>query len=140
MGFQWDESAFNQYGKWIEGIPDAVLWESEQLVENAAEEGARVQEVIIATSGTGFENRSGRVVTGKMLDAVGSTRATVDNTTVSAEFGWIDNTEDYFAYQDQGFWHVWANRTVEGMHSLASGMAAAREKLYEGVDKILRRL
>jgi len=51
----------------------------------------------------GMDN--GRVDSGAMLNAIGSTSIAIANEKISSNFGWVVNKQDYFVMQDSGgYW------------------------------------
>lgn len=93
---------------------------AKSIVENAISEGEFLMKETIMTKGTnkiwasswpsrafGRKDRSteARFDTGEMRDSVESRLVTVTKARVVGEFGWLNNQQDYFIYQDQGFTH-----------------------------------
>lgn len=140
MGFTWDNAAFNRLEQRFRNADKRLIEESVDLVDEATEAGALAQKIVIATSGTGWEDRQGRLDSDKMFDAVSTTPAKLRGDAVEGEFGWVNETEPYFAYQDQGFTHWQTGQDVTPMHSLLSGLVAAREHVRAGIRIILRRI
>lgn len=104
---------------------------------------------VIETSGTDQEwsrpwgGRSGggrgRVDTRKMVDEFGA-EVDIGNGVVTGKLGWVREKEDYFFYQDQGFWHVLSQREIEGMYALRNAGQEAWEHLRAESEKCLRQL
>jgi hypothetical protein len=76
----------------------------------------------------------GRIDSGDMRDAVG-VRFERGAQQTNAAFGWIRNFENYFGYQDQGFYHVKANRMVEGMFALRDARQYVRTQVLPRLVK-----
>jgi len=82
----------------------------------------------------------GRVNTGNMRDSVG-VRFEGGDQRVTAAFGWIRNFEDYFGYQEEGFYHTRAARRVPGMFALRDARRyVVKEVLPRLVKKYERRI
>jgi len=140
MGMMWNNAAFNHFQARFTNLDARILDQAEPLVEEALQEGARVQQAVIATSGTGYKDRQGRVETGSMLDDVDTSPVRRSGSTVEGEFGWVDRRKDYYAYQEQGFTHYLSGKDVAPMHALFSGFVTARETVRAGIRAILGRL
>lgn len=122
--------------KEISNVARAADRANSALQIELAEEGRDKMKELIETGGTGVSwershyakdseksgrlrggSSPGRVNTGNMRDSV-SVRFEGQGSKKIGAFGWIRNFENYFGYQDNGFYHVLAGRTVEGMHAL----------------------
>lgn len=68
------------------------------LIERAETETGRRR----AAAGNGV---AGRVETGQMFNGVNGSATWVDDSTISAKWGWQD-PEDYYTYQDEGTRHI----------------------------------
>lgn len=121
-----------------------------EQVHGAAAESAREGEAfmkgLIETRGTGNvwsrtyykdgiprrESNPGRVWTGHMRDAVGSTYTRTRGGSTSS-FGWVNDQEPYFLEQESGFTHEQAGMVVAGMYALQDTrehvIAVLQEKL-----------
>ena len=73
---------------------------------------------------------AGRVESDDMRQSVTS-EVTKDGNTVTGKWGWIDNFEEYFALQDDGF------RSVEGAHALLGSFVKGRDLLGERIDAVI---
>lgn len=119
----------------------------------------------IETSGTGWEGREGRIDSGAMLrDVTASTRAGSGMTRAghrsrSASFGWVNNQEDYYRLQEEGFTNIYKDAKNEGktwggtpysgtggppgwtqgMNAYTDAFVAARERFRENINGITRR-
>lgn len=90
----------------------------ESAVKDAVDKGSDTTKHLIESRGTAKSGKRGRVETGKMRDAVGSTmEASPFSGHIRGRFGWIDEREPYFRYQEQGFTHA-SGVDVEGMYAL----------------------
>jgi hypothetical protein len=95
-------------------LQNATKAELEDLATEVANYGAERMVEYIGTRGTGnlwerpWAGKAGsfigRVTTGKMINSVGA-RAESGPDQTRAAFGWIRNVEDYFQYQENGFYH-----------------------------------
>lgn len=119
---------------------------------------AQVEDVALDAAEAGADgmreaiHASGRVKTGKMVDAIGTDVDAYD-TVVHTYFGW-DKTrgdwgrggsgggpwEDYFGYQEHGFWHVNAEKWIEGIQAAMHGAQRAKSVMAAGMKRLnLRR-
>jgi len=85
------------------------------ITENAAKDGAAIMRLVVATSGTGWENRQGRIETGEMYNDIDAAPreeriSARGNSVIQWEFGWINGFEDYYRYQEEGFNNIWKSR------------------------------
>jgi len=123
--------------QWFIGQMDKLDRSVESAMRDVAEKGQQVLQDMISTRGTAnsayggvgrwsrtFYSKSdgsakdaaspGREWTGDMKKAI--THATgASKTTAFASFGWLERYEDYFGYQEAGFYHVFARRHIPGM-------------------------
>lgn len=88
-------------------------------------------------SGTG----RGRIDTGEMLDEFRAD-VDIDRNETRGELGWIRKQEDYYLFQDLGFWHVLSQREIEGMFALREASEEAwnllRDKCQDCAERFLR--
>jgi hypothetical protein len=113
-------------------VRDAVVL-GEDLMQQGIEYGGTLEQWTRADRYGRWSSDPGRVASGKMLDAVESDME-VDDNHVRGEFGWIDNYEDYFGFQEAGFYHVRAQREVASMHALSDAAEAVFEFIDEELD------
>lgn len=71
-----------------------------------------------------------RIDTGQMLADVGNTDVQKEGTRVHAEFGWVDQVQPYYIYQEQGFTHYGSGKDIPPMHALLQAFINVREKFY----------
>lgn len=117
---------------WFEEAMDNILDNVEEIVSRGVEEGEAITKLHISTRGTAKSGKKGRIETQKMYDAVKSEMTVSDKREAEGKFGWIDEYDDYFGYQEGGFDHV-GGVTVEGMYALTD----ASEEVWENVkDRI----
>lgn len=123
----------------VERLTDDIA----QIVQEAAEDGKRIMREKIETSGLGVEwsradkygrtsSSPGRVASGKMRDAIDSEYKR-DGDSAEARIGWLNEFEDYFGYQEGGFYHVNANRAIRGMNI----MEETADELLEDIERKL---
>lgn len=122
----------------------------EAEAEEVAEFGQNLVRGAIETRGTGrvwkrtyrkngVSRRAsipGRVWTGRMRDSV-KNKVSAPGTEIVASYGWIDNYEDYFGYQETGFDHP-AGVEVPGMFAMADSVEPVRKRVIEGLRRIAR--
>lgn len=97
--------------KKIQGAEDIIREESIKMAAEIAKFGEDEMKSNILASGTPFSQKArqaginqgpGRFRTGKMYEAVKS-RVESGGQRVRSAFGWLDEVEDYFRYQEYGF-------------------------------------
>ena len=95
----------------------------------AAMEGLDVMETVMLT-----EDRidKGIMVSGASMDSRGSNQYNRQY-----RFGWLKDPEDYFLYQDEGFWHWGAGKSIEGILALKQGHDAATRAAEIAIDGIM---
>ena len=54
------------------------------------------------------------------------------------EFGWLDDQEAYFKYQDQGFVHWLSGEKITGMLALADAGIEARQEFIRRLAEMFR--
>ena len=115
--------------------------EAADIVEDAAEYGADLMREYIATRGTGYVGKGvratpeGRIDTGQMYDDVKAGPVRVRKSDIVAEFGWIDNIEDYYAKQE----NEPTPRGFPPMHALLDARVRTREYLYAALRRRFQR-
>jgi len=105
---------FNQYSQ--KYVKDVVLASAGALQKGSDAGAEYMRQYISQDSPTGTPwhkrinnergNRPGaRKQTGAMLNAVGSTKISVNSSQLSSTFGWVKDRQDYFLQQDTGgYW------------------------------------
>ena len=95
----------------------------------AAMEGLDVMETVMLT-----EDRidKGIMVSGASMDSRGSNQYNRQY-----RFGWLKDPEDYFLYQEEGFWHWGAGKSIEGILALKQGHDAATLAAEIAIDGIM---
>lgn len=112
----------------------------ERALNAALDDGLEWMRMVIESSGTGWVGRGpratpdGRIDYGYMIDSTDRTVVHRDGRTLTGTFGWLEDQEDYFRYQEYGFRHR-GGKSVEGMHALAQGVMFARETLEHELRK-----
>lgn len=144
------------FGVNISGLDDLLRIERinlpnefEDAMTKAMDAGQDALKDAINTRGTGKKwsrpwngregSYPGRVDTGNMLSeakgqVTGKTAHSVDG-----ELGWPEDSPDYIAYQDQGFYHVIANENIEGMMALRDSAELAERVLVDEIENIARK-
>lgn len=141
---RWNRNAdMNSVTTSIRLAEDSLKEQVAEVALDAAQAGADgMQEAILA---------SGRIKTGAMHDAIG-TDAEFHDTVVHTYFGWDKNRgdwgrggsggawEDYYGFQEHGFWHVNAEKWIEGIQAAMHGAQRAKSVLAAGMKRLnLRR-
>lgn len=55
-----------------------------------------------------------------------------------SRFGWLNDPEDYYLYQEEGFNHVHAKRWITGMFALRDAQAEAEDFMKREISSIVR--
>lgn len=146
------------FGVNISGLDDLLRIERVNLPEEfedamskAMEAGEVALKNAINTRGTGetwsrpwgSNGRTGsfpgRVDRGEMLSKAKGEVTGRSAHSVDGMLGWPEDSEEYIAYQDQGFYHVIANKDIEGMMALRDSAELAERVLIEEVENIARK-
>lgn len=124
--------------RWFRGKVTRIEDGVEGALQQAMEDGAQIMKDNIATRGTAKSGKAGRIETGKMI---GDVKARVypgtDRGNQVGRFGWIDNREDYYGYQEGGFEHVNGGE-VEGMYALQDAAELAFREFQRAVNEVKR--
>ena len=101
----------------------------DDILKLAAMEGLDVMETVMLT-----EDRidKGIMVSGASMDSRGSNQYNRQY-----RFGWLKDPEDYFLYQEEGFWHWGAGKSIEGILALKQGHDAATRAAEIAIDGIM---
>jgi len=143
-------------GAWFRGLVDDIDNAVEEVSEYVADEGVKRTKQKIETRGTGnswaaswdsmpnatpgrHSSSPGRDATGQMKNDV---TGQVVNTgrSIETSFGWIDNYENYYGAQENGFNNMQANKKVEGMYALSDTAFEIINEAEKRLDVILRAL
>ena len=125
----------------IENLPDELLDQAEEIMEDVAREGADIMRQHIKTRGTSYSNkqgRAGRVEAGHMLKDVEHATKRFRRS-VRGEFGWgVDGGEvrPYYAYQENGFQHWISGKDVSPMHAQLDAFMRMREEFFARMRRI----
>lgn len=138
MGIVFRNGDLNHLRTRVLKIPDTILDSAEELVRETSREGARKMRENIATRGTGYRGHSGRVETGEMLQNVRNT-AEREGTHVRARWGWLSKQENYFRWQEQGFYNWRSESDVEPMHALLDSFIQEREEFIRELLKLVKK-
>lgn len=131
--------------RWYRGKIKKVDEVQSQAAENAVEYGAELMKNLIATRGTGHTWKKpwygrvgsypGRDHTGHMVNSV-TTRVLTDTAgRKQVHFGWLNQRDDYFLYQEGGFFHVLGGFEVEGMYAMVDSAEEAFTMLKEELKR-----
>lgn len=118
---------------WFEEAIESTMSDAGEIVSRAVDEGESITKLHIATRGTAKSGKKGRIDTQKMYDAVNSDMTRKGSQEAEGKFGWIDEYDKYFGYQEDGFDHV-GGVTVEGMYALSD----ASDEVWENVKDRVR--
>ena len=81
----------------------------------------------------------GRVDSGEMLSLAKGEVTGKDAHSVDGELGWPEDSPEYIAYQDQGFYHVIIDEQIEGMIALRDSAELAERVLVDEIESIARK-
>lgn len=110
--------------------PNELVGIIETWVDDLEDRTEKVVEQAVAV-GQSSMIRQQRVDTGHMRSEISAQTERTGNT-ITGEWGWLDDEEDYFYYQDAGFRHV-GGQWVEGMFSIRSSLDEAEEILRDWI-------
>ena len=130
---------------WVKGNPisfQATAFQPVRAVQNnldmedIVKRAAEAMQLRIGTA-TGTKSGPGRVDTGDMIQSV-KYRVEISNGAIVGEFGWLDNQEMYFLYQEHGFTHWLSGDMIPGMMALMDAEAAARDEFVARLAAIVK--
>lgn len=115
-----------------------VVASTKTALEDVTTEAEADMKAIITSSTTVWgekrkaEGRAsdGRIETSDMIDSVTSETES-DANSMTGTWGWIDNFEDYFFFQEDGTEHI------DAMHALSGSFTKAQEDLKEKLGDIV---
>jgi hypothetical protein len=143
----------NQFGEWLKANMDDVGVNINLVVDEAVTDGAVVMREIIMSTGTNkdwgsswpsraFGRKSSsteaRYDTGEMLNSVKSAMLEVSPRKSSGVFGWLNNQQDYFIYQDKGFTHWISGDKIPAMNALREGYSHAISIVEKRLKEIFK--
>lgn len=143
----------NQFARRLNGRIDAAGSTIQEAVQDAIDAGALTMRDNIMTRGTnkewgsswpsrafGRKDRStkARFDTGEMRDSVKARLLVSTKRRASGEFGWLDNQQDYFLYQDQGFTHR-NGAVIPAMNALRDARTEAIKVVKQRIRRIFGR-
>ncbi len=120
--------------KWYRGIVNDMENVSVDESQRFADDGKAFMQQAIATRGTGYEGRAGRIDTGRMYNAVQARSGRQGAGKSRGQFGWLTDKAPYFRFQEGGFVNSWTGRAVDGMYA----MQDAYEFAIEGFKRRMR--
>ena len=104
-----------------------------RIMEDVAKQGAADMRHVIETDNQ-TKSGPGRIDSGQMLNDV-TYEVINEGNAVKARWGWLNRKEQYYFYQDEGFFNVWAQRAIPGMRALYYSLVAARERARAAFKK-----
>lgn len=124
MPMTWNHE-FNNLAARMAAVPKNLEDKAAVIVQETVIEGAQQMRSLID-----------RIDTGQMLADVGNTNVQKDGTRVYAQFGWVDQVQPYYIYQEQGFRHYRSGKDVPPMHALLRAFINVREKFYGRIREL----
>lgn len=139
----------SKFKKWLGDAVKDVERAANSAVEAAVDAGQQSMTELIMSRGTNkswnksWPSRAGgrrsastqaRYETGQMVESVNSAfHATSVNgrgsAKASGEYGWLNNQQDYFRYQEQGFTHYKSGEAIPAMNALRDSFIEAQNAL-----------
>lgn len=128
-----------------DALEEAVEYGEELMVDFIETRGAFKQTKRVWTSTDRYGRRKsspGRVASGRMVTSVKNRVKSVKGLAIG-RFGWLDDKQNYFALQEQGFTHVGITREgddgkVPGMFALRDASDLAFKKLVDSLRGKIR--
>lgn len=118
----------------LASVPNQARAAAYAIVDDELNNAVAAVRQRIETSGRG--DKAGRIESGEMLRRVSRTAVQNEKFSVSGDFGWVNNPERYFQYQEDGFRHYQTGEFIEGMHAVFDAFLTARENVYRRVSEI----
>lgn len=123
---------------WFKSKVEAVEQGNADLIQEMVQDGEATMKHLISTRGTANSGKAGRIDTGRMLNAVThSFNPKTAGGNVSGRFGWLQDKQDYFGFQEGGFHNVRAGVDVEGMYALVDAYELVSRELQEKIRRNL---
>lgn len=122
---------------WFQGKVRAIEKGGQDALDDSMKDGEDAMKSYISTRGTAKSGKRGRIESGQMLDAVHSSVVSTGVGSATGKFGWIENTEPYFGYQDVGFQHV-NGGSVEGMNALVDAAEHSWQVFQEKFEQVIK--
>ena len=127
---------------------DPVRWFRQKMVrieegatdalEQAMDDGAESMRHHIKTRGTAKSGKAGRIESGDMLkDVKARVYPGTDKGNQVGRFGWLDNRENYYGFQEGGFEHV-NGGSVEGMYAIVDAAEMAFSEFQREMRRAVR--
>lgn len=138
MGLVWRNGDMKDLRANFENAVTNMEDEATSALVDAVELGYDTMLRVIDTSGTGYVGRGPRATPEGRID-YGTMRDSVDRdinksgSTISGEFGWLENQEEYFRYQENG------TARIPPMHALLTAFITARERVRRDLVKIAKK-
>jgi hypothetical protein len=144
----------NNFGRWAETKIGSTESMVKNIVDTGITEGASVMREIISNQGTNRDwgaswpsraqgRKSGstkaRFDTGQMLNAVDSKIVESSPGRAVGEFGWLNEQEKYFIYQDNGFEHWISHDSIPAMNALRNAYTYAIYVVETEIQKVFRK-
>lgn len=122
---------FRDFGQIVNSIRkeiDDINAEAYQVAEAAAGTGARMTEDLTRSRPSDASGKRGRVETGNMADSISYDIKRVSPEYIRAEFGWLDEVEEYFILQTEtGFTHARSGKYIKPTLALQDATEHVRQ-------------
>jgi hypothetical protein len=141
------------FSNWADRSADEISSTAESILTSTIDEAAFFMRETIMTTGTNKDwgrswpsraqgRKSGsteaRFDTGEMRDSVKHRVLRSSKRFVSGEFGWLDNQQDYFKFQDNGFTHR-NGAVIPAMNALRDAFTYAVTTVDDKLKKAFRK-
>lgn len=146
MGVQYSRAALLDIEEQYRSLGPAAEGMMDEQLSAIAEEGAEGVRQGIETASTPYglsQGRGGRSdpARGSMLADVKVRKIPIADPTVRIwEFGWIENFEKYYTFQEGGFTHWVSHKLIPGMFALRDASTAARVRMKTVGPTIIKAL
>lgn len=133
-------TGLNKYSARLRSASQKLKDDAGSVAEDSAEYGAELMRKYIETRGTGYIGRGaratadGRIDTGLMYDSVGVSTVRHNPSGVAVNFGWVDEVQAYFAFQEEG------TQRISPMHALLDATVQTRVYFYNEIKKMVKHL
>lgn len=118
---------------WVETKTREIESRNRETLTSAIRDGSQLTKEHISTRGVG--GKQGRIDTARMVGAVSDrvSERTRDNWT--GAFGWINEKDPYFLYQEGGFKHVFSGKEIPAMYALSDAAAQVWDQLKQDLKE-----
>lgn len=128
--------------KWLQDTINRIESENRASMSDAIQDGSQSMKEHIATRPTAWmaanRGKTGRIETGKMLDAVGSKVTSNTSQKWTGAFGWVNETEGYFLRQEDGGRNSFTGGEIEAMNAMRDAADQTWDQLVADIEGNVR--